>query len=64
MNQINSNRPPGMLRWRKVKQGLAAWRRRVRMRNELMNLSDANLQDIGTSRDTADLDACKPFWMP
>lgn len=54
---------PCLSRWGEVKERLAEWRLRVRSRNELMNLNDRILQDIGLSRSTADLEAAKPFWM-
>ena len=37
--------------------------RRARSRNELMGLSDRDLQDIGVDRCSADFEASKPFWM-
>jgi uncharacterized protein YjiS (DUF1127 family) len=55
--------PRRELGWRKVKQRLAEWRRRGRSRNELSNLSDRSLKDIGVSREAADFEASKPFWM-
>jgi len=50
--------------WRQMKHGPAEWRRRARSRNQLVNLSDRTLQDIGISRCMAHWEACKPFWMP
>lgn len=54
---------PGRLRWSQVKNGLAEWRRRARSRSELINLSDADLRDIGLSRCSTDIEGSKPFWM-
>jgi uncharacterized protein YjiS (DUF1127 family) len=50
-------------RWSKVMRSVAEWRTRARSRNELTNLSDRTLLDIGVSRYDADLEASKPFWM-
>jgi uncharacterized protein YjiS (DUF1127 family) len=47
----------------KVMRCIAEWRTRARSRNELMNLSDKTLLDIGISRYDAGLEASKPFWM-
>jgi uncharacterized protein YjiS (DUF1127 family) len=44
-------------------KGLAEWRRRAHSRSELMNLSDADLRDIGLSRCSTEIEASKPFWM-
>jgi len=38
------------------------WRRRVRMRNELITLSDGDLRDIGWTRAEANAERRKPFW--
>jgi uncharacterized protein YjiS (DUF1127 family) len=62
-NQIMTMHRHRVLRWSNVKRSLGEWRRRARSRNELMNLSDTSLQDIGVSRSTADFEATKPFWM-
>lgn len=43
---------------------LGSWRKRVRQRRELLELSDAMLKDIGISRFDAWRGACKPFWEP
>lgn len=50
-------------RWSQVKHHIAEWRTRARSRNELMNLSDRTLRDIGVSRSDAMFEASKPFWM-
>lgn len=50
-------------RWTQVERGFTEWRRRVRSRNELINLSDADLRDIGLSRCSSEIEAAKPFWM-
>jgi uncharacterized protein YjiS (DUF1127 family) len=42
---------------------IAEWRSRTRSRNELSNLSDRTLRDIGVSRCDAHWEASKPFWM-
>ncbi|MFV3335246.1 DUF1127 domain-containing protein [Pseudomonas sp. NY15437] len=36
--------------------------RRVRTRKQLLELSDAQLRDIGISREQAKLEAMRPFW--
>ncbi len=51
-------------RWGQVKLQVAEWRGRVRLRHELMNLSDRTLRDIGLSRCDAGYQASKPFWVP
>ncbi len=60
---ITSLRSRGVSRWSQVKHGLAEWRHRARSRRELMNLSDADLRDIGITRCSAAFEASKPFWM-
>jgi len=52
-----------MLHWQHVKKAIAEWRRRARSRNELMNLSDRQLRDIGMSQGDASCESAKPFWM-
>jgi uncharacterized protein YjiS (DUF1127 family) len=42
--------------------GFAVWLRRGFSRNELRNLSDRDLRDIGLSRADAHREAAKPFW--
>ena len=42
---------------------IATWLNNVTRRNELTNLSDRILQDIGLSRGYTSVEACKPFWM-
>jgi uncharacterized protein YjiS (DUF1127 family) len=49
--------------WRHLKHHFGEWRRRARSRNELMSLSDTDLQDISVSRYAAYFEASKPFWM-
>jgi uncharacterized protein YjiS (DUF1127 family) len=44
--------------------GFTVWLRRGFERNELRNLGDRDLQDIGVSRREPRKDADKPFWMP
>jgi uncharacterized protein YjiS (DUF1127 family) len=41
---------------------MAEWRRRVRMRNELITLCDGDLRDIGWTRAEVDAECRKPFW--
>jgi uncharacterized protein YjiS (DUF1127 family) len=41
----------------------AEWRLRTRSRNELMNLSESCLRDIGLSRCDVQFGSSKPFWM-
>ena len=60
---IMTSRSRRVLRWSQVKHGIAEWRHRARSRKELMNLSDADLRDIGVSRCSARFEASKPFWM-
>jgi uncharacterized protein YjiS (DUF1127 family) len=43
--------------------GLTVWMRRGHSRNELRNLSDRDLQDIGLSRGYGRREYAKPFWM-
>ena len=50
-------------RWNHVKHQFIQWRRRVRSRGELCNLSDRTLRDIGISRCDVQREAAKPFWM-
>lgn len=61
--KIKIVRPPRLLSWSHVKQGLTSWSRRARSRKELMNLSDRCLDDIGIARRSSGLKACKPFWI-
>jgi uncharacterized protein YjiS (DUF1127 family) len=46
-----------------VKHRLLEWRRRLRSRRDLMNLSDTELRDIGLSRCNAEFESSKPFWL-
>ncbi len=61
--KIKIARPPRLLSWSQVKQGLTSWSRRARSRKELMTLSDRCLNDIGIARHSSGPKACKPFWM-
>jgi uncharacterized protein YjiS (DUF1127 family) len=45
-----------------VHEVMAEWRRRVRMRNELITLSEGDLRDIGWTRAEANVERRKPFW--
>ena len=38
------------------------WRRRVRSRQQLRDLNDHSLKDIGLSRDAVAYEVAKPFW--
>jgi uncharacterized protein YjiS (DUF1127 family) len=60
---ISTFRPDRLSRWTRVTRLIAEWRIRARSRNELMNLSDRTLLDIGVSRYDAEFEASKPFWM-
>jgi uncharacterized protein YjiS (DUF1127 family) len=42
---------------------LRTWLRRTRERRELAELSDAQLRDVGLSRNTVKREVEKPFWM-
>jgi uncharacterized protein YjiS (DUF1127 family) len=50
-------------RWSEVTRHVAEWRIRARSRNELINLSDRILRDIGVSRSDTEFEASKPFWI-
>jgi uncharacterized protein YjiS (DUF1127 family) len=54
--------PSIVLRWTKLKQIVAEWRRRTHSRSELAKLDDIGLRDVGISRSTAQFEASKPFW--
>jgi uncharacterized protein YjiS (DUF1127 family) len=43
-------------------QIVAEWRRRVRIRNELIMLSDGDLREIGWTRAEVEAEGRKPFW--
>jgi uncharacterized protein YjiS (DUF1127 family) len=60
---LSISRPYQLSRWRQAMCYIAEWRIRARSSNELMNLSDGLLQDIGVSRFNAEFEASKPFWM-
>jgi uncharacterized protein YjiS (DUF1127 family) len=45
-----------------ARQIIAHWRRRVRIRNELITLSYSDLRDIGWTRAEAETERRKPFW--
>jgi uncharacterized protein YjiS (DUF1127 family) len=59
---ITTVRPHRVLRWSRVRQRVAEWRRRARSRHELRTLDYGSLQDIGISGATADFESSKPFW--
>ena len=46
-----------------IGQGFTVWMRRGFERNELRNLSDRDLRDIGLTRCDAGREYVKPFWM-
>jgi uncharacterized protein YjiS (DUF1127 family) len=60
---ISTSRPYRLSHWSQVKRHFAEWYLRARSRNELMNLSDRTLRDIGVSCSDAEFEAPKPFWM-
>jgi uncharacterized protein YjiS (DUF1127 family) len=43
-------------------QIIAEWRRRVRIRNELLTLNDGDLHDIRWTRAEVEAECRKPFW--
>jgi uncharacterized protein YjiS (DUF1127 family) len=45
-----------------TRQIIAQWRRRVRLRNELITLSEGDLRDIGWTRAEVEAERRKPFW--
>ena len=47
---------------RRMAATIRLWRRRVRSRQELRELSDHSLKDIGLSRDAVAYEVAKPFW--
>jgi uncharacterized protein YjiS (DUF1127 family) len=60
---ISTSRRYRLSRLSQVKRHFAEWWLRERSRNELMNLADWTLRDIGVSRSDAEFEASKPFWM-
>jgi uncharacterized protein YjiS (DUF1127 family) len=46
-----------------VGHGLSIWMHRVNSRNELRDLSDRELRDIGLCRTKTRWEGAKPFWM-
>ncbi|MDN6856609.1 DUF1127 domain-containing protein [Pseudomonas sp. CAN2814] len=50
-----ASRAPQENRWQQF------WRR-VRTRKQLLELSDAQLKDIGVTREQAVIEAMRPFW--
>jgi uncharacterized protein YjiS (DUF1127 family) len=50
--------------WSLVKRYATEWVDRDRSRRELMQLSAADLRDIGISRCEVESEAFKPFWRP
>jgi uncharacterized protein YjiS (DUF1127 family) len=50
--------------WLSVGRRIIAWRLRSRSREDLLNLSDEVLQDIGITRPPTSLEVVKPIWMP
>ena len=47
-----------------VRHSFVTWRDRVNSRNELRNLGDRTLRDIGLSRGYERPGSAKPFWIP
>jgi len=60
---IGVGRPRHAFSWSHMQRTVTEWHRRTNSRNELANLSDRCLQDIGLSRGIANFEAAKPFWM-
>jgi uncharacterized protein YjiS (DUF1127 family) len=54
----------GAFAWHGIGRHILAWRHRSRSREELLNLSDEVLQDIGIAPPAATRDVVKPIWMP
>jgi uncharacterized protein YjiS (DUF1127 family) len=52
--------PLAALRW--IAAAIRLWRRRTRSRQQLRELNDHLLKDIGLSREAASYEAAKPFW--
>jgi uncharacterized protein YjiS (DUF1127 family) len=48
----------------RVRAMMAQWRRRSRVRRELLALSDSDLRDIRWTRAEAEAENRKPFWQP
>ena len=46
-----------------LEHGVTMWLYRAYSRNELRDLNDRELRDIGLSRACARWEAAKPFWM-
>jgi len=46
-----------------LKHHFSEWRRQMRSRQELTNLSDRCLRDIGVQRSQLGTHLSKPFWM-
>ena len=63
MNQVMTIHRRSEFGWSRVRQTIVEWRQRARSRNDLADLNDRSLQDIGVSRCTANFEAAKPFWM-
>jgi uncharacterized protein YjiS (DUF1127 family) len=47
---------------RRMVATIRLWRRRVRSRQQLRDLNDHSLKDIGLSRDAVAYEVAKPFW--
>jgi uncharacterized protein YjiS (DUF1127 family) len=50
-------------RWSRVAHCVVEWHRSVRSRQELLNFSRRQLQDIGLARCPVVADGYKPFWL-
>jgi len=50
--------------WSQVRRYVAVWIHRSRSRRELVQLSAADMRDIGVSRCEVEYEAFKPFWRP
>jgi uncharacterized protein YjiS (DUF1127 family) len=49
--------------WSRLGHCVAEWHRSARSRQELLNLSRRQLQDIGLARCAVAADGYKPFWL-
>jgi uncharacterized protein YjiS (DUF1127 family) len=49
-------------RWYRFKHCFGEWRRRAHLRDELSNLSEHSLRDIGIERRHLNIESSKTFW--
>ena len=52
----------GARAWRRLLSTLRLWQQRARGRQQLRDLDDHALRDIGITRLQAEAEAAKPFW--